>query len=157
MLNPLSRCITRETSDTLHEKREIPRNDLPHDSNRLMPRVAEVIPRNWNRLPVVLIGPTRIVPRGQGKYNAITGIAPQCRDRQTQIRRVRDVIRLAVVQGLETLQIPAGDWHPGRRATTARRTRSRSIRSAKRWRRTPRPAASIRRHGDPSRNAFRAA
>src|SRR5262249_13851753 len=45
----------------LHEQREVPGNDLAHDPDRFVARVAEIVAVNGNSLALDLIGPALMV------------------------------------------------------------------------------------------------
>ena len=75
----------------LHQKWKIPRNNLPHHTHGLVLRVGEVIAANGNRLPLILVRPSRVVA--------------VARDGQRKIGCPRHVVRFAVVQRLKLCQL----------------------------------------------------
>ena len=74
----------------LHQQREIPRDDLPDHADRLVPRVAEIVALDRDRLAVDLVGPAGVVAV------AFDG------QRQVGVEASRD--RLAVVERFEGRQ-----------------------------------------------------
>ena len=80
-----------------HQQREVPRNDLADDSDRLAQRVRKILRarrvgnREWNRVAFDLGRPSRHV-------------AEQI-DRQRDVSSLRDVERLAVVEALDVAEL----------------------------------------------------
>ena len=111
----------------LHQQREVPRNDLADDADRLVPRVAEVRSLDGDGLAVDLVGPA--------------GVVAIALDGQRQVGVQRIAQRLAVVERFEGGQL----------FLVAASMRSASLLSSR-----PRSEAFIFGHG-PSSNALRAA
>ena len=82
---------------SLHEKREIPWNDLTTNTNWLVASIGKEVAGDWDRLSVVLVS-----KRGIVSVN-INGV--------WQVNIVGDGVRLAVVQRLQSSQLSAITFH----------------------------------------------
>ena len=75
----------------LHQQREVPRDDLADDADRLMAGVAEIWPLDGDGLAVVLVGPAGVVAIGL--------------DGQRQVGVERIAVGLAVVERFQSGQL----------------------------------------------------